>query len=72
VTVVKAGSEVVDTARVRIGLIEIHSDKVPAGAKGAWGTVRDEEKAVAGAQQGAVEGITGGATELVVAGHRCE
>jgi hypothetical protein len=60
VTVVKASSEVVDAARVRIGLIEIDSDKVPAGAKSAWGTVRDEEKAVVGAQEGTVESMTRG------------
>jgi hypothetical protein len=60
VTVVKSSSEVLGTARVRIGLIEIDSDKVPAGAKGSWGTVRDEEKAVAEVQEGAVKGITWG------------
>jgi hypothetical protein len=37
VAVVNAGREVVDTAWVGIGLIEIDSDKVPAGAKGAGG-----------------------------------
>jgi hypothetical protein len=44
VTVVEAGNEVVGTARVKIGLIEIDSDEVPARAKGTWGAVRDEER----------------------------
>ena len=56
----KCNSAVVDTARVRIGLIEIDRDKVPVGAQGFWGTGKDEEKAVTGAQEGAVEGVTRG------------
>ena len=60
VTVVNASGEVVRRSRVRSGLIEIDSNKVPAGAKGSRGAVRDEEKAVAGAREGAVERITRG------------